>query len=64
MTNNNNNKNKINVIALIVFIISVIMVLVSLFFAFSCPKVKVGQVLFALFLSPIYLIYRAARPNC
>ena len=66
--NNNNNtvqtKKELNVVAVIVTILIVIMVLVSLYYAFACPKVTVGQVLFSIFLAPIYLIYRAARPNC
>ena len=62
--NNTETKKELNVIAVIVTILIVIMVLVSLYYAFSCPKVTIGQVLFSIFLAPIYLIYRAARPNC
>ena len=78
MTNNNENntnttntintitqtKKQLNIYAVMISIILGVMMLVALYFAFSCPKVKLTQVIFAIFLAPFYLIYRAARPNC
>ena len=65
-TNNGNvqTKKQLNIYAVLISMILGIMVLVALYFAFSCPKVKLTQVIFAIFLAPFYLIYRAARPNC
>ena len=68
-TNTTNNgkiqtKKQLNIYAVLISMILGIMVLVALYFAFSCPKVKLTQVIFAIFLAPFYLIYRAARPNC
>ena len=57
-------KKQLNIYAVLISMILGVMMLVALYFAFSCPKVKLTQVLFAIFLSPFYLIYRAARPNC